>query len=204
MFGLQKRFFAFLLSLGVCLFFSQQTAFARIDIVFDIDHTLVIGRENPSPDTIIIGIEFYEPLEGATVLLQELAENPQARLSAFSGGEQQRNTTLFEKMLLPNGKPTNSVLYRIRSGHELTNGQKDLRTVETDIVLENTILVDDIAKFAFTGQEENLLLVERTSNRLVAVGKILKEVLVLHETKGLSAREALAQVLSARCKEPLK
>jgi hypothetical protein len=149
---------------------------APIDVVFDVDWTLVSGVD---PGTPVGGavVEFegqkYRIGDGVAEALNLLRSRPHARISFFSGGKKARNEAILRKIVLDPKRGTTAldVAYRnlaFEDLHDLGGAsgsgarvrfaeryRKDLTPFFPD--LSRTILVDDVASFAFAGQEANLL-----------------------------------------------
>lgn len=150
------------------------TAHARyIDIVFDIDWTLVypikdISNIEDTSRLYYINNEYYRLADGAEQVIDDLIKNKNVRVSFFSGGEQSRNINLLKSINLPNSNKTlYEISHKVLSKKDLTvlNSNQELKFFErykkdlTQISnnLDNIILIDDIKAFTPTGQKRNVL-----------------------------------------------
>lgn len=154
-----------------------------IDIVLDIDDTLVFIDFDNSPDFFVLNPKLntqipYSTTHGAIEFLQALASIPDVRISFFSCGEKWRNESLVPQMILkaaPNALShtifgsflravglfqltlPSKFRYELLSKEKVNySGRKDLRKVRKGIQLDRTILIDD-RDTSYQGQEKNLL-----------------------------------------------
>ncbi len=140
-----------------------------IDIVFDIDWTLVytVGKEQAGKRNVFfVEGKYYYLTDGATEIIELLLVDG-VDVSFFSGGKRSRNFELLKKIKLSDGRSLYEISKKILSYEELHHVadaspkarfaerlKKDLRLISND--LDNIILVDDIPNFTPTGQEKNI------------------------------------------------
>lgn len=112
--------------------FISTSSYARyIDIVFDIDWTLVYPVNDLSEITNTSRLyhlngEYYRLADGAEEIIDDLIKNKNVRISFFSGGLEKRNIDLLKSIMLPN---SNKSLYEI--SHKVLS-KKDLSVVSDD------------------------------------------------------------------------
>jgi hypothetical protein len=139
---------------------------AAIDIVFDLDDTLIrwVRPDEVKSGTLIPAISQGKPyqfrvLDGAPEILESLSRIPGVRISFFSLGERSRNETVLSQMKLPGGRTARDIAYRVLSLEDATQvkgeAHKDLRLVNPD--LERVLIVDDQKNAPIPGQERNVL-----------------------------------------------
>lgn len=149
-------------------------SFARyIDIVFDIDWTLVypvndISKIEDTSRLFHVNGEYYRLADGAEEIIDDLLKNKNVRISFFSGGVESRNVNLLKSINLPNSnKSLYEISHKVLSKKDLsvvsTNQElkfferykKDMRLVSKD--LDNIVLLDDLKKFTPKAQRSNIL-----------------------------------------------
>lgn len=170
--------------LTACIFFSANGhAYEKlpIDIVFDLDWTLIkISDEEMAkiePENIIKHNEdYYRIADHAIDLLIELHQQPDVRVSFFSGGLKERNEFVIKHIYnLVNAKLGNSQFrpYKILSfGHLTTISEnKNLRffqrykkNLDKFFDLRSVLLIDDAPEAVFFEHIKNLLWTGRTYN----------------------------------------
>jgi hypothetical protein len=109
--------------------------------------------------------EKYRVYDGVVELLQKLKDQPDVRVSFFSGGSTARNQALLEGIHLKDGSQARELAYRVLGEEDLTRVshtgryrdmfRKDLRKVNPDTA--NVIMVDDIA-FVLDEQKRSLII----------------------------------------------
>ncbi len=160
----------------IFLFFVISAAQAQIDIVFDIDWTLVYQVDESMknrPRVYSAQGEYYRLSDGAEEVIASLSQDPRFRVSFFSGGGHARNKELLKQIKLPlKNKTAFDVAYKVLSKEDLAivsrdkslrfseRYKKDLTLVNKD--LNKVILVDDLKHFTPSGQEDNVLWVGET------------------------------------------
>lgn len=167
----------FLICFYLQLFLSSGHASVPLDVVFDIDQTIVTlihagpGGDyladplNPHKGTITISHtdapkpERYRVYDGLTELMQRLKtlqDEGKIRVSFFSGGTHVRNSTLLENIVLPDGSNLKQLAgERVFSREHMTPTGKGSRIREKfkkDLTkvnpdLTDVILIDDIKEF---------------------------------------------------------
>lgn len=158
------------------IFFVISAAQAQIDIVFDIDWTLVYPVDETmknDPRVYLAQGEYYRVSDGAEEVIASLSQDPRFRVSFFSGGDRLRNEELLKKIALPlDSKTAFDVAYKVLSKKDLAvvstdkklrfseRFKKDLTLVNKD--LNQVVLVDDLKNFTPSGQEDNLLWIGKT------------------------------------------
>ncbi len=156
---------------------SLSFAQAQVDIVFDLDWTLVysVGDEmSNDARTLLVDGKYYRLADGAEEVIAALEKSPDFRVSFFSGGEKSRNHKLLKKIFLPDSnKSLYEIAHKILSKEDLMVNsapipeasfteryKKDLRLVNED--LERVVLIDDLKDFTPTGQKKNLFWLGKT------------------------------------------
>tara|TARA_Y100001936_G_C16090169_1_gene685406 strand:- start:2011 stop:2826 length:816 start_codon:yes stop_codon:yes gene_type:complete len=158
------------------IFFVISAAQAQIDIVFDIDWTLVYPVDETMKNearVYLVQGEYYRVSDGAVEVIASLFKDPRFRVSFFSGGDKLRNEELLKQIILPlKDKTALDVAYKVLSREDLSvvstdenlgfseRFKKDLTIVNKD--LNQVVLVDDLKNFTPSGQEDNLLWVGKT------------------------------------------
>lgn len=143
---------------------------ALVDIVFDLDWTLV--KQVDGPVTIALNFfeingEFYRLGDGAVDLLEFLFSRKDVRVSFFSGGSADRNNALLKKVKTKYGSAYDNA-YKVLSFNDLLEVstdeslpfserlKKDISLINNN--LDNVLLVDDDKRFIVgTSQKRNLL-----------------------------------------------
>jgi hypothetical protein len=136
-----------------------------VDIVFDLDDTLIrwvrafpdehLPSNAIAPDGGALK-HSYRVLDGATELLQSLANRPNVRISFFSLGPLPRNEAVLKKIILPNGKSAWDIAHKVLSDQDATsNGEKDLTKINPD--LSRVLIVDDKFNSTIVGQRKNVI-----------------------------------------------
>lgn len=146
--------------------------FAQIDIVFDIDWTIVshIDDANSVKDQSRIYKsldQYYRLTDGTQEIIEDLLKNKNIRISFYSGGSEIRNLDLLRQIKLSNGQSLLDISYKVLSKKHLLiessdlnlrfseRYKKDLTLINKD--LGNIILVDDIKHFTPASQKDNVL-----------------------------------------------
>lgn len=143
---------------------------AMLDIVFDLDNTLIFTDFDKPPDIAVSNPNFgiqvpFRLAHGALEVLCILYSMKNVRISYYSAGEAWRNVQLVPKLLnlvsVRSAQAKKKVFMRkpatILSKEQLTNdGKKDLLRINTSLQLDRALLVDD-QKTSALGQETNLL-----------------------------------------------
>lgn len=159
--------------------FISTSSYARyIDIVFDIDWTLVYPVNDLSEITNTsrlyhVNGEYYRLADGAEEIIDDLIKNKNVRISFFSGGLEKRNIDLLKSIMLPNSnKSLYEISHKVLSKKDLSvvsddhnlkffqRYKKDLRLVNND--LKNVVLIDDLKEFTLAGQGKNVMWLEET------------------------------------------
>jgi hypothetical protein len=154
---------------------------APIDIVFDLDWTLINPTNEEMArvddrDIIRFQNEIYRITNQAIDVLIELHQQPEVRISFFSGGSAERNQfaikAIYEK-IHARTKNNQAQPFRILSAGDLTtvSDRTDLKFTERykkDLSrffdLKSAVLIDDVANFTMPGQERNILWIGKTYN----------------------------------------
>jgi hypothetical protein len=145
---------------------STKTNAQIIDALVDMDNTLVRGlepgEEVPANALLPNGDHnghSYRVLDGAPELLQWLIQQPNVRVSIFSGGDRRRNEEVLSAFKLPNGETALESIYRLLSAEDGTNVQgtlyKDLKKINPD--LNQIFIIEDHKDSPLDGQKENVL-----------------------------------------------
>lgn len=158
------------------LFLLSGLATAQVDIVFDLDWTLVYSVDEELASearTIRVEGKYYRLADGAEDVIAALHSSPDFRVSFFSGGEKARNHKLLKQIFLPNSnKSLYEVAHKILSKEDLAvhstdpdaaftqRYKKDLRLVNED--LGKVVLIDDLKEFTPAGQKKNLFWLGKT------------------------------------------
>lgn len=157
---------------------------APIDIVFDLDWTLIYTsrpEDRSFEPENIVGYEgtIYRFSDHAVDVLLKLHQTPPFRVSIFSGGFTGRNKVVLDALyrrinaragpghdFRPFVVADNDRLSEVKDappGAKFSERfKKDMTTVIDGINLERALLVDDLVKFAASGQEPNLLWLQKT------------------------------------------
>lgn len=172
---------------GLFLVLSSLSAGASrpIDVVFDLDWTLLLSTDEAKAraDGRLIfrhGEHWYRLTDHALEVLRAIHENPRYRVSYFSGGAVDRNRAVVAwiyELLNANRAERPFVPHRVLSFDDLTKRPgvpeaarfterhgKDLTRVGADLALPRAVLIDDAGAFAEPGQEKNMLWLERSFN----------------------------------------
>lgn len=160
------------------LFLVISFAYAQVDIVFDIDWTIVYHVDEKfanDPRTYFVDGKYYRLADGAEEIVSEIIKHPDMRVSFFSGGGIERNRKLLEQIIIPGtDKSFYDFAYKVLSKEELLNisnnpelpfsqrYKKDLSLINTN--LENIVILDDLADFTPKSQSRNLLWMGETYN----------------------------------------
>jgi hypothetical protein len=148
-----------------------------IDIVFDLDWTIVAENKNTSQliskeNIISVDGVTYRINDWALEMITDLSARSNVRISFFSGGKETRNTKLLSKLKLldDSGKSFMDIAYKVKSFHDLDelpdhliSGQrfsdrykKDLKKINKN--LKNVIFIEDNTGFAIDNiQKRNML-----------------------------------------------
>ena len=142
-----------------------------IDIVFDLDWTLVYSEKNVSNEVSAIDIGDgykYVLSDNALEIIKKLYRTPGVRISFYSGASKDRNIKLLENILFdPNtGENLRDIAYKVLSFDDLVevdpratkfaqHYKKDLSKISNN--LDNIILIDDSKDFVLPDQTKNQL-----------------------------------------------
>jgi hypothetical protein len=164
-----------LLFLGI--FFLPASYGQIIDVVFDLDWTLVYPlSERPQMMEEILEVEgkYYRLTDWSKEVLLQLHRKPDVRVSFFSGGESSRNLELLKKIRLNDELSALDIAYKVLSKNDLTTVnedpslaftqrfKKDLTLINAD--LSRVVLVDDSREFVLPDQKKNQLWLGETYN----------------------------------------
>jgi hypothetical protein len=146
-----------------------QNSTAVLDIVFDLDNTLIFTDFDRPPDIAVSNPNFgvkvpFRLAHGTLEVLCILYSMKNVRISYYSAGETWRNVQLVPKLLNMVSARSEQIKKRlflrkpptILSKEQLSSGKKDLLLVHTSLKLTRALLVDDQVTSA-QGQEANLL-----------------------------------------------
>lgn len=144
-----------------------------VDIVFDIDLTIATLIDHgdplggPAENVYKVGSERYRIFEGMTDLMLKLKNDPNVRVSFFSGGTEARNEELLRKVKMKDGSSlwelargrvygrTSMTPTGLGPGHRIRERfKKDLTKINPN--LEDVILIDDIREFVPDSQRGNM------------------------------------------------
>ncbi|OFZ26961.1 MAG: hypothetical protein A2381_20260 [Bdellovibrionales bacterium RIFOXYB1_FULL_37_110] len=149
-----------------------------IDIVFDLDWTLVCELEDGSHahgNILDISRKKYRIANWAEEMLVLLASRPNVRLSFYSGGDQIRNLEILKEIILPEKNiSVFDLAYKILSKDDMdeVSQEKTLRfsqrykknAAKINSNLNNVIIIDDVSDFTLASQKQNLLWLGPTFN----------------------------------------
>ncbi len=157
--------------LGLLVHYSWSCFGQTIDVVFDLDWTLVYPLENShsanTAKVIWAQGKPYRITEWTSEVLGELSKKRDLRISFFSGGDKIRNIELLKQIILPNQKSAFDIAYKtlheedlieINSDESLaftSRFKKSLTKINPD--LDRIILVDDSIGFTPPEQRRNQL-----------------------------------------------
>jgi hypothetical protein len=165
------------LLLGPCLAFGQG---GSINVVFDLDWTL-LNKTTPAmvqadpTNTFEFNGEWYRIAHLSVESIVAL-HKAGIQISIFSGGEMERNqfaAILLEEKIKKHLGDQSFSFHKILNKNDLLVVNQDPQARFTDrykkelsrfFNLENTLLVDDIAKFVVPGQEKNMAWLGPTYN----------------------------------------
>lgn len=149
--------------------------FAQVDVVFDIDWTLVSqvdGLDSANSRTYKSLGDYYRLTDGAQEIIEDLIEDKKVRVSFYSGGSEARNLDLLSQIKLSNGESLLDVSYKVLSKKHLieVSSDPDLRFSERlkkDLTLvnenlNNVVLIDDIKHFTPLNQRKNVIWTGKT------------------------------------------
>lgn len=170
-----KAFLVILIfTVSSCQFISQRgpsSSNSKIDIVFDLDYTLISlvdesyrGKKN----VIAVGDELYRVHDWARELVTSLHQNPRYRVSFFSGGPEARNLSVLNQIKLLDGskKSFAQVAHKLLHRDDLLNidppasivnpspadrWKKDLRKINKN--LDQVIIFEDDARHALNPRQ---------------------------------------------------
>lgn len=145
-----------------------------IDVVFDVDWTLVLSlQEKPTdltePNVFEFEGKYYRFADHASEVIEVLLSDPRIRISFFSGGDRNRVEHTLKQLRLRNGLSAFEIAFQILCNESLTaisrlenlkfweRNKKDLLKVLRRLNLGRAFLVEDIRNFAINGQERNTL-----------------------------------------------
>jgi hypothetical protein len=158
------------------LFISPGFSAEPIDIVFDIDWTIVSTIDTAKPFQVVDDKCFevegviYRKADYLEKMMEDLLNRKDVRISFYSGGERSRNLKLLEEIRLSDGRTLKEIAYKILSKEELVRQpfnsetkfwvryKKDLTKINP--VLSNVILIDDIKEFTPEIQHPNMLWIQ--------------------------------------------
>ncbi|OUR95286.1 hypothetical protein A9Q84_15715 [Halobacteriovorax marinus] len=153
---------------------------APIDLIFDLDWTLIkqvessIEHSDKSKYATFEG-EVYRIKEGASELLASVASRENVRISFFSGGGRERNTSVLKQIRVGD---TNAydLAHKVLSKSDLTvvstkaslsfteRYKKDVRLINSD--LSRVVLIDDDKRFLISNKyKRNILWLGKTYNQ---------------------------------------
>jgi len=152
-------------------------AFGQVDIVFDIDWTLVSSVD--SFDSYSSRVyeslgDHYRLTDGAQEIIEDLLDEKNIRISFYSGGSEARNLDLLNKIKLSNGDSLLDISYKVLSKKHLLEVstdpklkftqrlKKDLTLINKD--LNSVVLIDDIKSFTPLTQRKNVIWTGKTFN----------------------------------------
>lgn len=142
-----------------------------INIVFDIDYTIVQPATDPlDPDVIKIDDELYKVNSWTRDIIESLSRHHNVRIYFFSGGKKERNEKLLKKIKTNSGRSLHEFTQDIFSYddlHQVAEEGSFSQRLKKNLIplglnLDRTILIDDNANFAFKGQERNMLWLGKT------------------------------------------
>jgi hypothetical protein len=159
----------------ILLTFLSLNAFAQIDIVFDIDWTLVsnVDSYDSANSRVYESLgDHYRLSDGAQEIIEDLLDEKNIRISFYSGGSEARNLDLLNKIKLSNGDSLLDISYKVLSKKHLLEVstdanlkftqrlKKDLTLINRD--LNNVVLIDDIQSFTPLSQRKNVIWTGKT------------------------------------------
>ena len=148
---------------------------AQVDIVFDIDWTLVsqVDSYDASGSRVYKSLDdYYRLTDGAQEIIQDLLEDKNVRISFYSGGSEARNLDLLGQIKLSNGKSLLDISHKVLSKKHLLEVstdeglrfserlKKDLTLINKD--LNSIVLIDDIEHFTPPNQKRNVIWTGKT------------------------------------------
>jgi hypothetical protein len=157
------------------IFLISFSALSQVDVVIDIDWTLVsqVDSYDSNNSRVYKSLgDYYRLTDGASEIIEDLIENESVRISFYSGGSEARNLDLLDQIKLSNGKSLLESSYKVLSRKhllEVSRGpdlkfaeryKKDLTLINND--LKSIILIDDIKNFTPPNQRKNVLWVGKT------------------------------------------
>lgn len=182
-----------------------------IDVVFDLDWTLIAQVSSPEgippEDLLRFEDEYYRLNPGAREILTDLLALENVRVSFFSGGGGERNLSVLSQVNL-GGVSARDVAYKIFSRSDLTDFshqvsadarfseryKKDLRPINPD--LSRVIMIEDNVNFALDSeQSRNFIWLGETFENLEVYSKALAQL-----TEEKYRPHSYAQWLSSRLK----
>ncbi|MBC7421192.1 MAG: hypothetical protein H7328_10735 [Bdellovibrio sp.] len=156
---------------------SPAMAAEPIDVVFDLDWTLIYPtNENMAlavpKNTFKIGNNLFRLTDHAVEILLELHQQPDVRISFFSGGARERNTAvvkiIYDLMNKPEYRPHKILSFEdltvISTDKDLKFAQRNKKDIGKFFNLQRAMLVDDIEDFILPGQEQNEKWLGKTYN----------------------------------------
>ncbi|MFZ4712456.1 MAG: hypothetical protein ACOYL6_01975 [Bacteriovoracaceae bacterium] len=168
----------YLILLLINLSFSVSAQERFLDVVFDLDWTLLYPIKDPSkvkPEKLIEADGgYYRVADWTEEVLTQLSERPDVRISFYSGGSIIRNIEALKKIKLASGKSAFDIAFKILNNADLftvsddqslpfnQRFKKDLTRINSNISL--VILVDDSKNFTMPGQEAHQLWLGKTYN----------------------------------------
>jgi hypothetical protein len=159
-------------------------AFEPVDLVWDLDWTLVSPVKQHFIDDkngqyIQTSEGLFRVVDGVGQILQFFDQTGLFRQSFYTGASKERTDKILASIKLPDGRSAGELAFKVLGKEDLTpvenppldgrfadRFKKDLNKLSANQNLKRTILIDDIAKFYFLGQKENLLWLQETYNFL--------------------------------------
>lgn len=148
----------------------------KIDIVFDLDYTIISKVEESyrgKKNVIAVGDELYRVHDWTQELMTVLHQNPRYRISFFSGGPEERNLAVLKQIKILDGskKSLEDVAHKLLHRADLLDieppasilnpspadrWKKDLKKINLD--LNQIIMFEDDARHALNKkQRQNIL-----------------------------------------------
>jgi hypothetical protein len=144
--------------------------FAQIDIVFDIDWTLVsqVDEFDSANSRVYKSLgEYYRLTDGAQEIIEDLLDDKRIRISFYSGGSEARNLDLLGQIKISNGESLLNISHKVLSKKDLIEVSKDPKLKFTERLkkdltlvnknLNNIVLIDDVKTFTPLSQRSNVI-----------------------------------------------
>lgn len=138
----------------------------KINIVFDLDYTLVNPINYDHPKAIVLSNgDRYMVSPHALNFLESLKKRTDVNLYIFSGGEEARNLELLERIKTSENESLETLIQHVFSLQDLEVVASEGRFAERNkknlsklgFNLESTVLIDDVEKFIPADQQKNML-----------------------------------------------